>query len=104
MKEKKAVDLIIIDSLGKPAMLFFCGFKEEAKSHAWISVFKVCRVIYVGSAYSRRTIASYLHWIKYFILYHNKQHPKDLRDTHIEQFLTFCQQQALSMLGVNYLS
>ena len=39
--------------------------------------------------YSRRTVKTYLYWIKYFIIFHNKQHPKDLGDNHIEQFLTF---------------
>ena len=39
--------------------------------------------------YSKRTISSYLYWIKYFILFHDKQHPKNLGDSHIEQFLTF---------------
>ena len=39
--------------------------------------------------YSKRTISSYLYWIKCFILYHHKQHPKDLGDGHIEQFLTY---------------
>lgn len=39
--------------------------------------------------YSKRTIASYLYWIKYFILFHSKQHPKNLGDAHIEQFLTY---------------
>jgi integron integrase len=39
--------------------------------------------------YSKRTISSYLYWAKYFILFHDKQHPKNLGDSHIEQFLTF---------------
>jgi len=39
--------------------------------------------------YSRRTVKTYLYWIKYFIIFHNKQHPKVLNDSHIEQFLTF---------------
>lgn len=39
--------------------------------------------------YSRRTITSYLYWIKYFIVFHNKQHPEHLSEEDIEQFLTF---------------
>ncbi len=39
--------------------------------------------------YSRRTISTYLHWVKYFILFNNKQHPRDLEDKEIERFLTF---------------
>lgn len=38
--------------------------------------------------YSRRTVATYLHWIKYFIVFNGKQHPSELGDSHIEQFLT----------------
>jgi len=39
--------------------------------------------------YSKRTIDTYLYWIKYFIVYHQKQHPADMHDAHVEQFLTF---------------
>ena len=39
--------------------------------------------------YSRRTISSYLYWIKYFIVFNNKQHPRDLGDQEIEDFLTY---------------
>jgi integron integrase len=38
--------------------------------------------------YSRRTIDSYLYWIKYFILFNNKQHPEDLGARDVERFLT----------------
>lgn len=39
--------------------------------------------------YSKRTIHTYLHWIRQYILFNNKQHPKDLTPAHIEQFLTY---------------
>ncbi len=38
--------------------------------------------------YSRRTIDSYLHWIKYFILFHEKRHPSELGADHVANFLT----------------
>ena len=38
--------------------------------------------------YAKRTVETYLHWIKFFILFHKKQHPKDLQEAHVEQFLT----------------
>lgn len=38
--------------------------------------------------YSKRTIRSYLLWVRAFIHFHHKQHPKDLSNTHIESFLT----------------
>jgi integron integrase len=39
--------------------------------------------------YSKRTIAAYLYWIKYFIVFCGKQHPKELGSVDIERFLTF---------------
>jgi len=38
--------------------------------------------------YAKRTVETYLHWIKFFILFHKKRHPSDLQDEHVEQFLT----------------
>jgi len=38
--------------------------------------------------YSRRTIDSYLHWIKYFILFHERRHPSELGADHVATFLT----------------
>ena len=39
--------------------------------------------------YSRRTVKTYLYWIKYFIIFHGKQHPRELGERHIEQFLSY---------------
>ena len=39
--------------------------------------------------YSKRTIKAYLYWIKYYILYHEKRHPREMGDREVEQFLTF---------------
>lgn len=38
--------------------------------------------------YSLRTEQSYLHWIKRFILFHGKRHPKDMGAPEVEAFLT----------------
>jgi Phage integrase, N-terminal SAM-like domain len=38
--------------------------------------------------YAIRTEEQYLHWIKRFILFHGKRHPKDLGGEQIEAFLT----------------
>jgi integron integrase len=38
--------------------------------------------------YSRRTEESYVNWIKRYILFHNKKHPKDMGAPEIEAFLT----------------
>ena len=37
--------------------------------------------------YSLRTEKSYVSWIKRFILYHDKRHPKEMREKDIEAFL-----------------
>lgn len=38
--------------------------------------------------YSKRTVRSYLRWIRAYILFHDKMHPKDLNASHIEAYLT----------------
>ena len=39
--------------------------------------------------YSIRTERSYSDWIKRYIYFHNKQHPKDMNERHICAFLTY---------------
>lgn len=39
--------------------------------------------------YSLSTERTYLYWIKYYILFHNKKHPREMAKTEIEQFLTY---------------
>ena len=39
--------------------------------------------------YSIKTEKSYTYWIKNYILFHNKKHPKDMGKTEIEQYLTY---------------
>jgi len=38
--------------------------------------------------YSIRTEESYLNWIRRYILFHNKRHPKEMGEQEINQFLT----------------
>jgi site-specific recombinase XerD len=38
--------------------------------------------------YSKRTIESYLYWIKHFIVYHKKRHPNETHADEVEKFLT----------------
>ncbi len=38
--------------------------------------------------YSIRTETQYLHWIKRFIFFHGKQHPRDLGAAEVEAFLS----------------
>lgn len=39
--------------------------------------------------YSKRTIKTYLTWIKAYIHFHNKRHPREMSALEIEQFLTY---------------
>jgi integron integrase len=39
--------------------------------------------------YSIRTEKTYLHWIKRYILFHNKQHPRNLTSIELSQFLSY---------------
>jgi integron integrase len=39
--------------------------------------------------YSIRTEKSYLHWIKRFVLFHDKRHPSTLGEAEVAQFLSF---------------
>jgi hypothetical protein len=38
--------------------------------------------------YAKRTIDIYVYWIKYFIIFNHKQHPSEMHDTEVENFLT----------------
>ena len=37
--------------------------------------------------YSKRTIKSYLYWMRHFIVFRDKQHPSDMGALEVEQFL-----------------
>jgi integron integrase len=39
--------------------------------------------------YSKRTIDGYLYWIRYYIRFHHKRHPQDMRKEEVIEFLTF---------------
>jgi integron integrase len=38
--------------------------------------------------YSTRTGETYMQWVREYILYHNKRHPKEMAETEINQFIT----------------
>jgi hypothetical protein len=42
-----------------------------------------------GKHYSISTEKTYLYWIKYYILFHNKPHPIQMGKQEIEAFLTY---------------
>ncbi|MFT7411989.1 MAG: hypothetical protein ACI9J4_000339, partial [Paraglaciecola sp.] len=37
----------------------------------------------------KRTIEAYIYWMKFYINFHNKQHPAQLNDSDVEAFLNF---------------
>ncbi|MEH8017466.1 integron integrase [Rheinheimera muenzenbergensis] len=39
--------------------------------------------------YAKRTVDTYLYWIKFFILFNKKQHPIKLHDADVERFLSY---------------
>ena len=39
--------------------------------------------------FSLRTEQAYVHWIKRFILFHGKRHPRDMGAAEVQQFLTW---------------
>jgi len=39
--------------------------------------------------YAKRTIETYLYWIRYFILFHKKQHPSGMAEAEVEAFLSY---------------
>jgi len=61
--------------------------------------------------YSYRTEQSYVDWVKRFVLFHKKRHPKDMGATEVQAFLTHLaverevaastQNQALSALRIS---
>jgi hypothetical protein len=46
------------------------------------------RDILRANYYSRRTEEVYLGWMRRFILFHGKQHPRDLREPAVAEFLS----------------
>jgi len=61
--------------------------------------------------YAKRTIDSYLYWIKAFIIFNNKRHPSSCHDSEVEAFLSHLsnvinvapQTQALALNALSYL-
>ncbi len=46
------------------------------------------RFVVRAKHYSIRTEQAYAYWIKKFIIFHNKRHPKEMGVTEINQFLS----------------
>ncbi len=39
--------------------------------------------------YSKNTIESYIYWIRWYIRFHQNQHPTEMGDAEVERFLSF---------------
>ncbi|MCP4010316.1 MAG: hypothetical protein GY726_12490 [Proteobacteria bacterium] len=62
--------------------------------------------------YSLSAERQYIHWMKRYIFYHQKKHPKDMNESHVQAFLTHLavnrkiaastQNQALNALARKY--
>lgn len=47
------------------------------------------REFMVSRRYAKRTVDTYLYWIRFYILFHHKRHPNQLSDADVEQFLSY---------------
>ncbi len=62
--------------------------------------------------YAKRTIESYLYWIKAYIIFIDKQHPNNCHDSEVERFLNYLsnslnlapKSQALALNSLSYLT
>ena len=45
--------------------------------------------------YAKRTIESYVYWVKAFIFFNDKRHPKDCHNMEVESFLSYLENQRL---------
>ena len=70
------------------AIFDFNSAKDEAASMTKSPFLQSIESFMRVRRYSKRTISTYLYWIKYFIVFNHKQHPTELGDAAIELFLT----------------
>jgi len=51
------------------------------------------REFMLSRRYAKRTVDTYLYWIKFYILFNHKCHPNQLSDTDVERFLSYLSNQ-----------
>ena len=61
---------------------------KQQSTDAKPKLLDVARGILRAKHYSLKTEQSYLRWMKRYILFHNKRHPKEMGENEISQFLT----------------
>lgn len=62
---------------------------QNSKYHSSPKLLERVRWVMRTKNYSPRTIKTYQQWIKRFILFHNKKHPKFLQEKDVVDFLTY---------------
>jgi len=60
------------------------AMEAQRRPRLLVQVGERCRVKH----YSLRTEQAYVHWIRRFILFHNKRHPRDIGAAEVEAFLS----------------
>lgn len=63
--------------------------KQNSKYHSRPKLLESVKQVMRTKNYSPRTIKTYRQWIKRFILFHDKKHPKYLQENDVVNFLTY---------------
>src|SRR5213593_2258888 len=69
---------------------FCCTCKESSMSQSQLQpprLLEQMRAVIRARQYSLRTEETYLGWVKRFILFHGKRHPRDMGVQEVQQFL-----------------
>ncbi|MBM4331841.1 MAG: hypothetical protein FJ117_11570 [Deltaproteobacteria bacterium] len=62
-------------------------FRKYAERLLALKLIDIVRDVIRKKRYSIRTEQAYVDWIKRYILFHNKRHPKDMGEMEISQYL-----------------
>lgn len=62
---------------------------SQAKPHSRSPFFHAIEEYMLVRRYSRRTVTTYLHWIRHFIIFNEKQHPATLGEPEVVAFLSY---------------
>src|SRR5262245_18383792 len=65
-----------------------CARRPGSRTAGCIQLLEQVRTALRTRHYSLRTEATYLSWIKRFILFHGKRHPRDMGAQEVHQFLS----------------
>jgi hypothetical protein len=71
---------LIVPTLAQPQQ----GFAPPVKPKLLDQLRMAIRALH----YSLKTEDAYVHWVRRYILFHNKRHPAEMRELEVNQFLT----------------